>query len=86
MEYHLLAIALALIVVVKGAGALSLDRLVYEHVSELERSFAGQQTAMMLDETTLYPKTRTDQILEVILNKNKTKLSASWAGNGFSGK
>src|SRR5579862_6526325 len=33
IEYHLLAIALALVVLVKGAGALSLDRLVYEHVS-----------------------------------------------------
>ena len=31
IEYHLLAIALALIWVVQGAGAFSLDRLVYEH-------------------------------------------------------
>lgn len=32
VEYHLLAIALALIVVVKGGGALSFDGLVNEHV------------------------------------------------------
>jgi putative oxidoreductase len=31
IEYHLLAIALALVVSVKGAGAFSLDRLVSEH-------------------------------------------------------
>src|ERR1700731_3932943 len=31
IEYHLLAIALALVVVVNGAGAFSLDRLVHEH-------------------------------------------------------
>jgi len=37
IEYHLLAIALSLVVVVKGAGAFSLDRLVHEHVSGLER-------------------------------------------------
>ena len=30
IEYHLLAIALALVVVVKGAGAFSLDHIVYE--------------------------------------------------------
>jgi putative oxidoreductase len=41
IEYHLLAIALALIVVVKGAGAFSLDRLVYEHFSGSERSAAA---------------------------------------------
>jgi putative oxidoreductase len=44
IEYHLLAIALALVVVVKGAGALSVDRLVYEHVSGLEHSVAGKKT------------------------------------------
>jgi len=44
IEYHLLAIALALVVVVKGAGALSVDRLVYEHVSGLEQSVAGRKT------------------------------------------
>jgi len=33
IEYHLLAIALAMAVVVQGAGAFSLDRLVYEHFS-----------------------------------------------------
>jgi putative oxidoreductase len=41
IEYHLLAIALALVVVVKGAGALSLDRIVHEHVSGLGQSVAG---------------------------------------------
>ena len=43
IEYHLLAIALALVVVVKGAGALSLDRLVHEHVAGLEQSVAGKR-------------------------------------------
>jgi putative oxidoreductase len=33
IEYHLLAIALALVIVVKGAGAFSLDHFVHEHVS-----------------------------------------------------
>src|ERR1700756_1589903 len=41
IEYHLLAIALALIVVVKGAGVFSLDRLVYEHFSRSEQSAAA---------------------------------------------
>jgi putative oxidoreductase len=41
IEYHLPAIALALVLVVKGAGAFSLDRLVYEHVSGLEQREAG---------------------------------------------
>src|SRR5271169_704057 len=44
IEFHLLAIALALVVVVKGAGALSVDRLVYEHVSGLEQPGAGKKT------------------------------------------
>jgi putative oxidoreductase len=44
IEFHLLAIALALVVVVKGAGALSVDRLVYEHVSGFEQSSAGRKT------------------------------------------
>src|SRR5437763_5982836 len=43
IEYHLLAIALALVVVVKGAGAFSLDHLVYEHVSRLEQSVADKR-------------------------------------------
>jgi len=33
IEYHLLAIALALVVVVNGAGAYSLDSFVHQHVS-----------------------------------------------------
>jgi len=31
IEYHLLAIALALVVIVKGAGAFSIDHVLYEH-------------------------------------------------------
>lgn len=42
IEYHLLAIALALVVVVKGAGAYSLDGLVHQHVSRLEQPLAGK--------------------------------------------
>ena len=44
IEYHLLTIALALVVVVQGAGTFSLDRIVYEHASGLEQSIAvGRQ-------------------------------------------
>ena len=43
IEYHLLAITLALVVVVKGAGAFSLDRFVHEHVAGLEQSVAGKR-------------------------------------------
>jgi putative oxidoreductase len=42
IEYHLLAIVLALVVVVKGGGAFSLDGLVQQHVSRLEQSAAGR--------------------------------------------
>ncbi len=42
IEYHLLAIALALLVVVKGAGAFSLDGLVHQYVSRVEQSSAGR--------------------------------------------
>ncbi len=42
IEYHLLAIVLALVVVVKGGGAFSLDGLVHQHVSRLEQSAAGR--------------------------------------------
>jgi putative oxidoreductase len=38
IEYHLLAIALALVIVVKGAGALSVDRLVHESVWRSKQS------------------------------------------------
>ena len=41
IEYHLLAIALSLVVVVKGAGAFSLDGFVHEHASRLEQRVAG---------------------------------------------
>jgi putative oxidoreductase len=37
-EYHLLAIALALVVIVKGAGAFSVDRLIFTHEAALEGS------------------------------------------------
>jgi putative oxidoreductase len=43
IEYHLLAIVLALVVVVQGAGAFSLDHLVNEHVSVFERPVAGNR-------------------------------------------
>ena len=33
IEYHVLVLALALTVVVKGAGAFSLDQLLYQHVT-----------------------------------------------------
>jgi putative oxidoreductase len=42
IEYHLLAIVLALVVVVKGGGAFSLDGLVHQHVSRLQQSVAGR--------------------------------------------
>src|SRR6266576_2289973 len=38
IEYHLLTIALALVIVVEGAGAFSLDRLLHGHLSGLEQS------------------------------------------------
>ena len=41
IEYHLLAIALAMVVAVNGAGAFSLDGLVHKHVSRSEQSVAG---------------------------------------------
>ena len=41
IEYHLLVIALALVVIVKGAGAISLDGFVHEHVSRMGQSVAG---------------------------------------------
>jgi putative oxidoreductase len=34
IEFHLLAIALAMLVVLKGSGAFSLDRLLDEHIAE----------------------------------------------------
>ncbi len=40
-EYHLLAIALAMSVLVKGAGAFSLDRLVYPRLARRPRKAAG---------------------------------------------
>lgn len=42
-EYHLLAIALALVVIVRGARAFSVDRLIYKHGATLEGS---QQVAI----------------------------------------
>jgi putative oxidoreductase len=43
IEYHLLAIALALVIVVQGAGAFSLDRLLHERISGMERSHEATQ-------------------------------------------
>ena len=43
IEYHLLTIALALVVVVQGAGAFSLDRLLHEQVLGLEQSQEATQ-------------------------------------------
>src|SRR2546423_1082550 len=43
IEYHLLAITLALVIVVQGAGAFSLDRLLHEHLSGLEHSQEATQ-------------------------------------------
>jgi|HubBroStandDraft_1064217.scaffolds.fasta_scaffold16410_4 putative oxidoreductase len=37
-EYHLLAIALAVVVIVKGASAFSVDRLIFTHEAALEGS------------------------------------------------
>ena len=42
IEYHLLTIALAMVVIVKGAGAFSFDRVMDEHVV---RSNTAQQGA-----------------------------------------
>src|ERR1700730_943509 len=33
IEYHILVLALALVVIIKGAGSFSLDQVVYQHVS-----------------------------------------------------
>jgi putative oxidoreductase len=35
IEYHVLVLALALTVMIKGAGAFSLDQLLYQHISNL---------------------------------------------------
>jgi putative oxidoreductase len=37
IEYHVLVLALALIVIIKGAGAFSLDQVLYQHVSTQNR-------------------------------------------------
>src|SRR6201998_2766151 len=42
IEYHLLAIALAMVVAVNGAGPFSLDGLVHKYVSRSELSIAGR--------------------------------------------
>jgi putative oxidoreductase len=43
IEYHLLAIALALVIVVQGAGAFSVDRLLHERLSGPEQSQEATQ-------------------------------------------
>jgi putative oxidoreductase len=52
IEYHLLAIALALVVVVNGAGAFSLDRLVHDHVSRFKTVASRRQAMTMVDQVT----------------------------------
>src|SRR4029077_516753 len=37
IEYHVLVLALALTVIIKGAGAFSLDQVLYQHVSAQSR-------------------------------------------------
>jgi putative oxidoreductase len=37
IEYHVLVLALALTVMIKGAGAFSLDQVLYQHVSAQSR-------------------------------------------------
>src|ERR1700722_2721895 len=37
IEYHVLVLALALIVMIKGAGAFSLNQVLYQHVSAQNR-------------------------------------------------
>jgi putative oxidoreductase len=43
IEYHLLTIALALVIVVQDAGKFSLDRLLHGHISRLEQSQEATQ-------------------------------------------
>jgi|SRR5579862_1505809 putative oxidoreductase len=38
IEYHVLVLALSLIVIIKGAGAFSLDQVLYQHVSAQNRA------------------------------------------------
>jgi|SRR5208282_528782 putative oxidoreductase len=56
IEFHLLAIALALVVVVNGSGPFSLDHLVHEHVSGAEQSAAGRVSALTCLAETLHPE------------------------------
>jgi putative oxidoreductase len=44
IEYHILVLALALVVIIKGAGAFSLDRVLYQHVSAQNRAALGAGT------------------------------------------
>jgi putative oxidoreductase len=56
IEFHLLAIALALVVVVNGSGPFSLDHIVHEHVSGAEQSAAGRVPALTCLAETLHPE------------------------------
>jgi len=47
LGFHLLAIALALIVVVKGSGALSVDRILYEHVRNSSQAALANQISLL---------------------------------------
>lgn len=44
IEYHVLVLALALVVIIKGAGAFSLDQVLYQHVSAQNRAALGAAT------------------------------------------
>jgi len=50
IEYHLLAIALALVVVVKGAGAFSLDYLVHEQCPGIGTVRSGTRPVTVVDQ------------------------------------
>jgi putative oxidoreductase len=47
IEYHLIVMALALVVIVKGAGAFSMDYLLYHHYTAQTSSPATDYTEMI---------------------------------------
>jgi putative oxidoreductase len=44
IEYHLLVLALALTIIIKGAGAFSLDQVLYQHISNQNGIASGGGT------------------------------------------
>jgi putative oxidoreductase len=44
IEYHILVLALALTVIIRGGGAFSLDQVVYQHVSAQNGAAFGAET------------------------------------------